>query len=75
MEEFMTSMGWDPTAVVNAGDWPALESMPDHGESSDPLSGCLAQTFRDHQVEFYVPDTNFLGGVATGNRQPERGHE
>jgi hypothetical protein len=69
MEEFMTSMGWDPTAVVNAADWPALESMPDLGDPSEPLFGCLAQTFRDQQVEFYVPDTAFFGHAETGNRK------
>jgi len=72
MEEFMTSMGWDPTDVVNAGDWPALESMPDHGDPGgpgDPLFGCLAETFRDQQVEFYVPNTDFFGHAAAGSRK------
>jgi len=69
MEDFMTSMGWDPTSVVNAGDWPALESMPDLGNPGEPLFGCLAETFRDQQVEFYVPNTDFFGHAAPGNRK------
>jgi len=72
MEEFMTSMGWDPTTVVSAGDWPALEDMPDAGGFANPLFGCLAQTFRDQGVEFYVPGTDFFRPLASG--QSQRGH-
>jgi len=77
MEEFMTSMGWDPATAVNAGDWPALEAMPDDSgpgnpsgnPSGNPLIGCLAQTYRDQQVEFHVPNTDFFGLPAAGNRK------
>ena len=66
MEEFMSSMGWDPTTVVNAGDWPALEDIPYAGASANPLFGCLAQTYREQGVEFYVPSTDFFRPLAAG---------
>jgi hypothetical protein len=70
MEEFMTSMGWDPTSVVSAADWPPLEDMPYAGGSANPLFGCLAQVYREQGVEFYVPSTDFFRPLAAG--QPGR---